>query len=147
MAIECQADVLESIMSLLNENVLKNSTYKLKFSSLEVTSDSLCLAYPQSVSNPEQASDCTGSWVSCTMRLVLIRRVMQTDSFDDESVVFNQLKELLGYLKLHYKELADENFYIDSVSELSSPHIDTVYSGGAKDYSSEFSIYYERKVI
>lgn len=142
-----QTLVIRSLIDYINKNYKFNDKFKVTFDSLQTNRDSVCLTTTVDSTPVEKPADVTGDYLSGTLRLAIIYRLMQVPNESKDLEAINAVDDLYRFIKSKYKEIKGETFFIDKVSQISGAKLDTVYAGGIKDYRGILELNYERQVI
>lgn len=141
-----QSVVTRNIIAFMNENFEFNGKYRLDFDKLSTSKDSMCLTTTKDSAPVEKPADVTGGYVSGTLRLGIVLRVMKVQSGMQDLDYIKICDALYQFLKSNYRSIKNDEFYIDKVSQISGAKLDAVYQGGVKDFRGIFEVTYERKV-
>lgn len=141
-----QTDVIRGIISFLNDNATLLELPVVKFDELSTSKDSMCLTTTKDILPQEKVADVTGTAFRGTLYLSLTYRVMSSKVGMKDLDYAKVLDNAYEYLRQNYKSIEDEFFFIDNISQKSGGVLETVYSGGVKDFNSVFIVTYERSV-
>lgn len=141
-----QANVIRGILSFLNTNRQYLGIPNIKFDELSTSKDSMCLATTEGSTPVENIADVTGTAFRGKIELNLIYRVMLSRDGSNDLNYIGVVDSILDYLKKNYKSIEDNFFFIDNLTEKSRCTLETVYSGGVKDFKCVFVVNYERSV-
>lgn len=141
-----QVNVIRGILSFLNTNSHYLGIPTIKFDELSTSKDSMCLATTEGSTPVETIADVTGTAYKGKIELNLIYRVMLSRDGAKDLDYIGVVDNVLDYLKKNYKSIEDNFFFIDNLTEKSRCTLETVYSGGVKDFKCVFVVNYERSV-
>lgn len=141
-----QVNVIRGILSFLNTNKSELGIPSIKFDELSTSKDSMCLATTEGSTPVESIADVTGTAFRGKIELNLIYRVMLSRDGSKDLDYIGVVDSILDYLKKNYKSIEDSFFFIDNLTEKSRCTLETVYSGGVKDFKCVFIVNYERSV-
>lgn len=141
-----QTDVIRGIISFLNDNATLLELPVVKFDELSTSKDSMCLTTTKDMLPQEKVADVTGTALRGTLYLSLTYRVMSSKVGMKDLDYAKVLDNAYEYLRQNYKSIEDEFFFIDNITQKSGGVLETVYSGGVKDFNSVFIVTYERSV-
>ena len=141
-----QINVIRGILSFLNTNKAELGIPNIKFDELSTSKDSMCLATTEGSTPVETIADVTGTAYKGKLELNLIYRVMLSRDGSKDLDYIGVVDNILDYLKRNYKSIEDNFFFIDNLTEKSRCTLETVYSGGVKDFKCVFVVNYERSV-
>lgn len=139
-----QVNVIRGILSFLNTHKDELGIPNIKFDELSTSKDSMCLATTEGSTPVEAIADVTGTAYKGKIELNLIYRVMLSRDGSKDLDYIGVVDSILDYLKRNYKSIEDEFFFIDNLTEKSRCTLETVYSGGVKDFKCVFVVNYER---
>jgi hypothetical protein len=139
-----QVSVIRGILSFLNTHRNELGIPSIKFDELSTSKDSMCLATTEGSTPVETVADVTGTAFRGKVELNLIYRVMLSRDGTKDLDYIGVVDSILDYLKKNYKSIEDEFFFIDNLTEKSRCTLETVYSGGVKDFKGIFVVNYER---
>lgn len=139
-----QVNVIRGILSFLNANKSELNIPNIKFDELSTSKDSMCLATTEGSTPIETIADVTGTAFRGKLELNLIYRVMLSRDGSKDLDYIGVVDNVLDYLKKNYKSIEDNFFFIDNLTEKSRCTLETVYSGGVKDFKGIFVVSYER---
>lgn len=142
-----QVNIIKAVSAYINDNYKKTKIPHVYFDELNVKHDSICITTSKDSKPTEKVSDVTGKYYHGVLNLDIVYRVMSTISGDDDLDIIEIVDDIYNFIKSNYKLIVTNNCYIDSISQISGAVLDTVYSGGVKDFRCTFSIDYERKVV
>ena len=142
-----QVNVINDIVNLVNIFIKSNKNIpKCVFDELSTTKDSLCLTTTSDSNAIEKMADVTGLFLTGTLRLKIMYRVMSLTTGNDDLKYIGILDSIYQYIQSCYKTTQFNNFYIEKVTQISGAKLEAVYPGGVKDFSGIFEIQYERRV-
>lgn len=141
-----QSKIITDLIDYINKSYNARDIPNIVFDELSVKKDSICISTYQDSSPVEKVSDVIGSYVTGTLTLNIVYRVMSITSGNSDLDFIAIVDDIYNFIMSNYKLLQGDNYYIDKVSQISGAKLDTVYSGGVKDFRGIFEISYERKV-
>lgn len=141
-----QTEVIKGLIDFINANYQFKGKYKLEFDKLQSTKDSICLTTIEQSNPIERVADVTGTALAGSVTLSIRYRVMHIEKSDDELSAIEVVDDLYNFIRSHYREVKNEKFFIDGITQVSGGVLNTVYSGGVKDFNGSFILQYERQV-
>ena len=141
-----QTDVISGIVDFLNQNSELLNLPVVKFDELSTSKDSMCLTTTKDMQPQEKVADVTGTAFRGTIYLSLTYRVMSSKVGMKDLDYAKVLDNAFEYLRQNYKSIEGEFFFIDNLTQKSGGVLETVYSGGVKDFNCTFIVAYERSV-
>jgi hypothetical protein len=138
-------DIISIITSYINENYNENEIPKIKFNELSVQKDSMCIAISKDSKPTERVADVTGKWLRGEMELSIIYRVMLNSRGSSDLEYTSIIDDIYKFLKKTFRKLKSEDYFLYSITLVSGAVLDTVYSGGVKDFNNKFKVIYERR--
>lgn len=139
-----QARVLQTLIDYINDNYKPENKRKLLFDELSTSKDSICLATSTDSAPTEKLADVTGNYYAGTLTVNIVLRIMKNAKGIDDLTAISECDDLYSFILSNYKNITADDFYIDKITQLSGAKLDSVYSGGVKDYKGIFTISYER---
>jgi hypothetical protein len=79
------------------------------------------------------------------MELSIIYRVMLNSRGSSDLEYTSIIDDIYKFLKKTFRKLKSEDYFLYSVTLVSGAVLDTVYSGGVKDFNNKFKVIYERR--
>ncbi len=138
-----QADVIQSLVSLLNSNQSLLGLPTVRFDELSTSKDSACLTVTETPT-AERVADVTGTALRGSLTLTLIYRVMSNNIGNKDLDYISVLDKSYEFIRQRYAFVENPNFFIDNVTEKSGGTLEHVYSGGIKDFCVKFVVSYQR---
>lgn len=140
-----QADIIKSVIDYLNTEYPK-SIPKISFDELSTSKDSICITTSEDSKPIEKVADVTGKWLSGVVNISIVYRAMLvTNGLNDLSYI-KVIDDIYNFVKSNYKSIKNNDFYIDSVSQVSGGLLDVIYQGGVKDFKGIVKLSYERRL-
>lgn len=143
-----QINIIDVVSTHINEYIKEKygkSIPRCLFDELSVNKDSICITTVGDGNPVEKIADVTGKWLSGVLRLRLTYRIMSSSIGNDDVKFIGVVDDLYNNVRLNYRSIRGDNFYVDKVSQVSGAKLDAVYSGGVKDFCGIFEINYERR--
>lgn len=139
------SSVLDSMLKYFNANYQFDASFKarLQYNVLDTTKDSICIGIEDG-SYKEVAIDCTSDYKRCTCNIQLVYRVKSSQTGGSDLKCISLVDDMMEFIISNYKQLVADNIYMDNMRVVASANLLTAYQSGEKDFSSTFSITFER---
>lgn len=141
------SEIIEFIISYINSNytIRAGTKLKLSFDELKPDKDSIMFSLADDNTVVEK-KDLTGLFVDGELSIQCYYRIMANDNGFADLDSIKVVDDLVTFIKSNYKSIKTDDFYVSGVVVKASTKLSAVYTNGAKDFISKFSINYGRRL-
>lgn len=141
------SEIIDFLVKYVNSSYKIRADTRLNLTFDELKSDRDCIMFALSDKNTGiERKDITGMFVDGELIFNCYYRIMANDNgyADIDSIAV--VNDLVSFIKENYKQVKTDDFYLSGVSIQSVAKLSAAYPNGVKDFVSEFSINYGRRI-
>lgn len=141
------SDIIAFIIDYVNANynIRAGDKLKLAFDEMKADKDSIIFT-PSDEASVGEKKDITGLFVDGEIPLNCYYRIMNNDNGYADLDAIKVVNDLVTFIKSNYKLMKTDDFYVSGVDIKSTAKLSTAYQNGVKDFISNFSIKYGRRL-